>query len=192
MKRLFAMSVTWAVAACPVGVSAKDSIPANVTLRGNHVMDSVDWSFSPDKPIEFTRLKRCVAVTMKNDQIQLSDAAGSFVGPATGMYYQNHNYSTVAAQGVFKVIDEPGKFLVAQGWIDKPVFAFRWIIRYDLELGLESGRVTMVMRHIQLAMSNTGSSSNDGFGDLLTSYRFRQNYASLEDAARAMRSCIVQ
>lgn len=176
----------------PITALAKDTVPANVTVRGNGILDKVDWSFVPAKTIEFSKLKRCVATNLQNDQIQLQDSAGSWVGPATGKYYRNNNQSAVAAQSVFKFVDEQAKALVAQGWIDKLVFGFRWIIRYDLELAIEGDGVKMVMRNVKLAMSNTGALSNDGFNDLRTSYRFNQNYASLKDAADRMKSCIVE
>lgn len=192
MKRCLAALVIALVAIQPIAATAKDDIPANVTVRNKRIVDRIDWSFNPGKPIDFNKAKRCVATNVTNDQIQLKDAAGSWVGPATGNYYQKDNRSTIDAQPVFKFIDDQSKVLVAQGWIDKPVFAFRWILRYDLELSLEGESVKMVMRNIKLAMSNTGSATNDGFSDLYTHYRFKQNYASLEQQANAVKACIAE
>jgi hypothetical protein len=191
MQRYLILAIIGFVAASPIAVAAKENIPANVTIRTGRVVDKIDWSFTPERAVDFSKLKRCVAVNLRNDELQLRDSAGSWVGPATGNYYQNSNRTTISGQGIFKIIDDRNGFLVAQGWIDKPVFAFRWIIRFDLEVALEGSAVKMVMRNINLAMSNTGSSSNDGFMDLNTYYRFRQNYATLEEAANRVKSCIV-
>lgn len=117
------------IAGFPVAVAAKDSLPTNVKVRGNRVVDKIDWSFSPGRAVDFSKVKRCVAVNPTNDEIQLTDSAGSWVGPATGNYYQKGNSSTVAARDIFKIVDDQEKFLLAQGWIDKPVLAFRWILR---------------------------------------------------------------
>lgn len=190
MKRHIIIGLAVIAAGFPASLAAKDSLPANVTVRDNRVVDKVDWSFSPGKPVDFSKVKRCVAVNLTNDEIQLKDSAGSWVGPATGNYYQKSNSSTVAGRDIFKIVDDQGKFLVAQGWIDKPVFAFRWILRFDMEVAVEGESVKMVMRNIKLAMSNTGSSSNDGFSDLNTSYRFKQNYSTLEEAANTVKGCI--
>lgn len=191
MRRVH-IAIAAIIALCPLTAAAKEVLPGNVTTRGNRVVDKIDWSFVPSKPVDFARVKRCVATNLTNDEIRLNDAAGSFVGPATGNYYRSNNQSTVAGRDVFKFVDEKNSVLVAQGWIDKPVFAFRWIIRFDLEIAIEPSTIKMVMRNIKLAMSNTGSSANEGFGDLLTSYRFKQNYATLEQAATAVKSCIVE
>lgn len=186
------VAIAGVIAGCPVAVAAKDHIPTNVTIRNGRAVDKIDWSFSPGKAVDFPKIKRCVAINLRNDEIQLRDSAGSWVGSTTGNYYQNTNKSVIAGQGIFKIVDDQAKFLVAQGWIDKPVFAFRWIIRFDLDASLEGSDVKMVMRNIKLAMSNTGSSSNNGFGDLNTSFRFKQNYATLEEAVATVKSCIIE
>lgn len=179
-----------AFVAAPVTATAKEPIPANVTLRNDKTVEKIDWSFTPAKQIEFVKLKRCAAITLKNDEVQITDGAGSFVGAYTGNYYTNRNSSTVAGNSVFKMVDDENKFLVAQGWIDKPVFALRWILRFDLELANEGASVKMMMRNLQLAMSNTGTAPNSGFGPLGSWHRFKQNYATLEASANAIKSCI--
>ena len=192
MSRLAGIVIVGAVAGLPVGVMAKTEIPDNVTVRDNRIIEKIDWSFTPPGTVDFAKLKRCVAINLQNDEIQLKDSAGSWVGPATGNYYQRDNRSTIEGRDIFKIVDDQSKFLVAQGWIDKQVLAFKWIIRFDLELGLEGGTVKMVMRNIKLAMSNTGSGTNNGFFDLSTSYRFKQNYETIKEKGEIIKSCIME
>lgn len=181
------------VAGClafPAIASAEDAIPDNVTVAKNKTVDRIDWSFSTEKPVEFSRIKRCVAANLHNDEVQLRDSAGSWVGPATGNYYRQNNQSTVAGSSVFKVVDEQGRFLVAQGQTDKTMGLSGWIMRFDLEAAIEQDRIVLVMRNVKLAASNTGAAGNDGFQPLGTWYRFKTNYAALEAIALEVKGCI--
>lgn len=191
MRQKLAIAAAALAAGLPNTGIAKEDMPANVIVRTGHVVDRIDWSFSPPKSVDFARVKRCAATNIQNDEIRLRDSSGSWVGPATGNYYQTNNSFSAAGGSIFKVVDDQNRFLVAQGWISKPVFGFSWILKFDMELALDGQSVGMVMRNIKLAMTNTGSASNDGFQDLLTSYRFKQNYETLSAAADAVKSCIL-
>lgn len=192
MGHLAKIIATGACLALSTIASAKDAIPANVTVAPNKTVDKIDWSFPVARPVEFSRIKRCIATNLKNDELQLRDSAGSWVGPATGNYYQRDNRATVQGGGIFKVVDEQGQYLVAQGQTDRTTGLSGWIIRFDLEAAAEQGRVVLVMRNVKLAASNTGSIGNDGFQPLGTWYRFKSNYAALEAVASAVRSCILE
>lgn len=186
-------SVKVLVAGClamPAIATAKDVIPGNVTVAKNKTVERIDWSFSTERPVEFSRIKRCVAAHLHNDEVQLRDSAGSWVGPATGNYYRQNNQSTVAGSSVFKVVDEQGRFLVAQGQTDKTMGLSGWIMRFDLEAAIEQDRIVLVMRNVKLAASDTGAAGNDGFQPLGTWYRFKTNYAALEAIALEVKGCI--
>lgn len=180
-----------ALATSPIAY-AKDNFPANVTVAKNKTVEKIDWSFATDKPVEFSRVKRCIATNLHNDEVQLRDSAGSWVGPATGNYYRQDNRSTVQGASVFKVVDDQNQFLVAQGQTDRTTGLSGWIMRFDLEAALEPGRVVLIMRNVKLAASSTGSLGNDGFQPLGTWFRFKSNYAALEAVASPVRSCIFE
>lgn len=190
--RFICIALTGLVASYPLSVMAKEAFPPNVTIAKDKTVQMIDWSFPFDQPLEFARLKRCVATNVQSDEVQLRDSAGSWVGQATGNYYSQDNRSTVQARDMFKIVDEKGQFLVAQGQTQKTSGLSGWIIRFDLEAALEQGRVTMTMRNLKLAASNTGSLSNDGFQPLGSWYRFKSNYAALETVATVLKICITQ
>lgn len=170
--------------------NANAAIPPNVTVAPNRTVESVDWSFPVERTVEFALVKRCIATNLHNDEVQLRDSSGSWVGPATGTYYRSDNRGTVQGGSVFKVVDDQNQFLVAQGQTDRTSGLSGWIIRFDMEAAVEQGRVVMVMRNVKLAASDTGSMSNNGFQPLGTWFRFKSNYAALETVASAMKSCI--
>ena len=192
MVRLVSMALLGAIMVYPASVAAKNDFPPNVTIAKDKTVQMIDWSFSIDRPLEFSRLKRCVATNIHGDEVQLRDSAGSWVGPATGNYYQRDNRSTAQARDTFKMVDDKSQFLIAQGQTDRTSGLSGWIIRFDLEAALEQGRVTMAMRNLRLAASNTGSLANDGFQPLGSWYRFKSNYAALETVATTLKACIIQ
>jgi hypothetical protein len=192
MNRLAAMIVFSALAGFPMSVTAKDGFPPNVTIAKNKTIEKIDWSFPFEKPLEFSRIKRCVATNIHSDEVQLRDSAGSWVGGATGNYYQRDNRGSAQARDTFKIVDDQSRFLIAQGQTDRTSGLSGWIIRFDLEAGLEQGRVILTMRNLTLAASNTGSLANDGFRPLGSWYRFKSNYAALDAVATTVKACLIQ
>ena len=192
MKRLAGVVVFCALVGVPLAVMAKESFPPNVTIAQNKTVEKIDFSFASDKPLDFSRIKRCVATNIHSDEVQLRDSAGSWVGPATGNYYQRDNRGTAQARETFKVIDDAGRFLIAQGQTDRTSGLSGWIIRFDLEAGLEQGRVILTMRNLKLAASSTGLLANDGFQPLGSWYRFKSNYAALDAVAATVKACILE
>lgn len=168
---------------------AKDALPSNVTVSG-HTVTKIDWSFDAEKAVPFSAVKRCIATNIVNDELVLTDNSKSFVGPYTKNYYSSGNTTTVQGKDIFKYLDDDSKTAVAQGWVKKAVFAFNWILRFDLEAATEGQHVKLIMRNLNVAMSNTGASSNDGFTPLYTSFRFKQNYETLQTQAEAIRGCL--
>ncbi|MCW3837993.1 hypothetical protein ACFQ1E_17855 [Sphingomonas canadensis] len=191
MARLIGMALIGAITVYPTSVAAKEDFPPNVTIAKDKTVEMIDWSFPINQPLDFSRLKRCVATNIHGDEVQLRDSAGSWVGPATGNYYQRDNRGTAQARDTFKMVDDKAQFLIAQGQTDRTSGLSGWIIRFDLEAALEQGRVTMTMRNLKLAASNTGSLTNDGFQPLGSWYRFKSNYAALEAVANTLKACIL-
>jgi hypothetical protein len=166
MGRLAGVVVFCALIGFPMSVMAKEDFSSNVTIAKNKTIEKIDWSFTSEKPIEFSRIKRCVATNIHSDEVQLRDSAGSWVGPATGNYYRQDNRSAAQARDTFKIVDDKSQFLIAQGQTNKTSGLSGWVIRFDLEAGLDQDRVVLTMRNLQLAATSTGSLANDGFQPL--------------------------
>jgi hypothetical protein len=180
------------------GASAKDQLPPNVTTRPygagkNQVIDAIDYSFSASKPVEFSRIKMCIASNLTNDEVQLRDSAGSFVGNS-GTYYRTENKQTVQGGGIFKYVDDSSKSLVARGSVSRQGGLGGIIslaIRFDLEVSAEANAVKMRMLHIEAAMKNTGSASNDGFKPVgvWAGSMYKKNILALNGVADQLKSC---
>ena len=180
---------------------AKVDLPPNVTTKpygggGNRAIDTIDYSFSTEKVIPFARVKLCVARNITNNEVQLTDRAGSFV-TGGGNYYQGRSNSTIQGGSVFKYIDDATGSLIAQGSISRQG-GFAGIIgmsiRFDLEMALSDGRVQMTMRQIESAMKNTGTISNDGFNPIgaWTGSMYKKHILALDNAADQIKACIME
>ena len=157
------------------------------------VIDTIDYSFQSAKPIEFARIKMCVAENVTNNGVQLSDHAGSFVG-YSGTYYQAHNGSTVQGGDVFKYVDDASKSLVASGSIGRRGGFGGLIglsIRFDFEASVSGTTMNMKMIHVEEAMTNTGSASNDGYHPIgvWTGSMYKKDITALNDLASQLRAC---
>ena len=180
--------------------SAKDELPSNVTTKlygntKNRVIDKIDYSFSTAKPVDFARIKLCIAESVTNDEVRLADQAGSFVG-SSGTYYRTHNNSTVQGGDIFKYVDEASKSLIARGSIRRRGGLGGLLglaIRYDLEISASDAGVTMRMLHLEQAMENTGSARNDGFMPIgvWAGSMYKKNIVALDQQAVLIRSCIL-
>jgi hypothetical protein len=201
MTRLLSTIAVIGATLHPVETMAKVSLPSNVTTRsfnggGSQAVDTIDYSFSADRLVEFSRVKSCIASNITNNEVQLSDSAGSFVGAYTGNYYRTRNSATVQGGGIFKYIDDTSKNLVAHGSISRQG-GFGGIIslsiRFDLEMAVEGTSVRMRMLHIEEAMKDTGSATNDGFRPIgvWTGSMYKKDIEALGSVADQLKSCIV-
>lgn len=197
MKRLLTAIVLGSVL-FSTAATAKSQLPPNVTTKPygggrNQAIDAIDYSFAAGKPVEFSRVKMCIATNLTNDEVQLRDSAGSFVG-SSGTYYRTNNSSTVQGGGIFKYVDDPSKSLVARGSVNRQGGLGGIIslaIRFDVEVTAEANAVRMRMLNIESAMKNTGSSSNDGFNPIgvWTGSPYKKNIQALDGLASKLRSC---
>jgi hypothetical protein len=157
------------------------------------VIDAIDYSFPAEKEIDFSRVKMCIVENVTNNEVHLADNAGSFVG-YRGTYYQAHNGSTVPGGDVFKYVDDASKSLVARGSVGRRG-GFGGLIglslRFDLEISVINTSVSMKMIHVEQAMTNTGSSTNDGFQPIgvWTGSMYKKDITTLDNLAGQLKAC---
>lgn len=198
MKRLLTTLALSGLGLPPALALAKDPLPPNVATKPygggkNQVIDAIDYSFRAEKPIEFSRVKMCIASNLTNDEVQLRDSAGSFVG-SSGNYYQSKNSQTVQGGGIFKYADDASKSLVARGSVSRQGGLggiISWAIRFDLEVSIEASAVKMRMLHVESAMRNTGSASNSGFMPVgvWSGSPYKKNILALNEVADQLKTC---
>lgn len=185
----------WPVA----GYCAKPVLPDNVTTRDANkrqsYLEAIDFSYQADREIAFAAAKLCVAETINNSAVTLSDSAGSFVGAATGTYYSNDKSRTVAGGSVFKYVDDTVTTLIANGTADGGPAAWgltRDILKFDLKVATSGTGITLKFSNIVRAQQNTGSGVNIGFTPIGTwkGAKPLQVYNALEGIATKLKACM--
>ena len=171
-------------------------MPSNVSTRpGNESGDyinTVDFSYhSATTKVSFNKLKLCVAENVSNRSVQLIDASRSFVGPATGRYYNLQNSQTVQGGDIFKYADPNLSTLLAIGTVDSPGMV-EDIIKYDLKVSVNQAQVNLLFYNITRAQKSTGLLANDGFGPIGTwpGARTMQSYTALQGIANGIKLCL--
>lgn len=186
--------IVFALAGC-----ATVTMPQNVTTvpanGSQSYIGSVDFSYQSTAPSTFSQLKMCVAENVSNRSVQLHDASGSFVGAASGKYYEANHSQTVQGGGIFKYSDPAMSTLIANGTADAGSVALgltKDIIKYDLKASVRGSQVGLIFSNITRAQQSTGSVANDGFSPVGTwsGARPMQSYTTLEGIANQIKSCL--
>ncbi|HEU4459743.1 MAG TPA: hypothetical protein VFR90_11525 [Methylibium sp.] len=192
---LSSLVVAMGLTACATQVP----MPPNVRLvegaYGAVYINQVDFSYDTPAPMPFGRVKLCVAEHVGNSEVQLSDTAGSFVGAATGTYYQANNRQTSSGGSVFKYADDSAATLIATGGTRTAGSSLGLVIdyvRYDLKAASTARGVTLVFSNITRAQQNTGLIANRGFEPVGVSPGARAPgvYAALEATAQKLKTCL--
>lgn len=186
-------------AALLMGCASQTPLPSNVTTRpapyDNTYLATIDFSYRAANPPSFSRLKLCVAEHLSNSAVSLRDAAGSWVGPATGTYYRQQNQQTAGGGGVFKYADDATSTVIVNGTIvSEPggLVISKEFVRFELKSSVNDSRVGLVVSNIARAQQNTGALANDGFSPVGTWPGARADgvYASLQGLANKIKGCL--
>lgn len=181
------------------GCASQVQLPSNVSItpgsNSGLYMDKVDFSFNAMKPVPFDKIKLCVAENISNNAVSLNDTAGSFVGAATGTYYQANNSQSVSGGEVFKYVDDKLATLIAKGTAvatSKSLAVTKDFIRFELKASSSDSNVGLIFSNITRAQQNTGSIANDGFNPVgvWSGARAPDVYATLESVASKIRNCV--
>jgi hypothetical protein len=182
-----------------IGYCAKWEVPTNVTVRDTDkraaYLEAVDFSYQPTQPVAFSQLKLCIADNISNNTVTLQDSSGSFVGPATGNYYQNTQSQTIQGGGIFKYLDDATSALIATGTTDGGSTALGLthdIVKFDLKAMTSEAGVTLKFSNVTRAQQYTGGAANDGFNPvgMWRGAGAQRIYASLESVAGRVRACL--
>lgn len=182
------------LAACATEVPMPSNVRTQTISGGAKMMESVDFSYASTSA-NFSKLKLCVAENVARPDVQLSDSVGSFVGPATGIYYQANNRQTVAGGSIFKYVDDSTANLIATGSARAaPAMGgmVNDIVQFDLRAGTTRSGVTLTFVNITRALQHSGSVSNAGFNPVFTHSGARAEgvYSALEATAMRLKGCM--
>ena len=109
----------------------------------------------------------CVANSVTNRSVRLSDSSSSFVGKYSGNYYNIGNAYTENGGNVIKHVSGNGKSVVAEGMseysFNSGIVNITRIVRFTLDVTAMDGNVVYTFTNMQQAQTSTGSLQNDGF-----------------------------
>lgn len=180
--------------ACATSVDLPERVQTVPGTSGGRYIERIDFSYTPAQPRSFSQLKLCIAEHVHDKGATLRDSAGSFVGAATGTYYQIQRNQAVSGGPVFKYIDEGSTTLVASGLTRTASSAGLVVdlVRFDLKAATGPQGLTLVFSQIARAQENTGGMANDGFGPVgaWPGARAPEVYTALEQLAGRLKACL--
>lgn len=161
--KLMTCAITLTLTAC-----GSVPLPDNVTTTGNAI-GSIRYSHTP--AVSFDKVKRCIALNINNDNVRLTDNAGSFVG-YKGRYYNINNSHTDFAPNTLVFVDDNQQHIVVNGNTGYTLRMINYAVRFRLQLQTvaNENKINMLFDTISRAQLYTGSSTNNGFNPIYTHY----------------------
>lgn len=161
--KLMTCAITLTLTAC-----GSVPLPDNVTTTDNAI-GSIRYSHTP--AVSFDKVKRCIALNINNDNVRLTDNAGSFVG-YKGRYYNINNSHTDFAPNTLVFIDDNQQYLVVNGNTGYTLRMIGYAVRFRLQLQTvaNENKINLLFDTISRAQLHTGSSTNNGFNPIYTQY----------------------
>lgn len=129
-------------------------------LDGN-VLKSL--TITHDEPANLGKLPFCVASTVTNESVMVSDSAGSFVGAYTGKYYQAHNSKETGGGSVMQFVSQDGSEVVARGTTRYWAAMIERAVRFTVSIKDDGVSRTYRFTGVEVAQINSGSWPNSGF-----------------------------
>ena len=189
--KIISLSAALLLCACTTVWKAPD----NVKIRGNKdtaYLDVADFSYKPAQPVDFSKLKTCIAESVTNRAVTLTDSANSFSRPLMGVHYSGSNSHTIPGGDIFKMLDEPRRTLFASGNTSSHIDSSNDVAQFDLHASLSDDGVTLKFINITSAQRFSGMIRNEGFApvELSTGARTQVVYDALQDVANRIKTCL--
>ncbi len=132
----------------------------NVQLDGN-VLRSL--SIEHSEPASLGKLPFCVASTVMNESIMVSDSAGSFVGAYTGNFYQFNQSKEVGGGNVLQFVSQDGTEVVARGTTRYWAAMIERAVRFTVTIKDDGISRHYKFTGVEVAQINSGSWPNSGY-----------------------------
>lgn len=137
-------------------------------------------------------LPGCVASTVTNDPVLLSDSAGSFVGAYTGRYYQAGSRREVGGGNTIQYVSPDGADLVAKGATMYASGLIQRSVRFTLRIRDQGQGRLYQFSGIEQAQTSTGSMPNTGYNRVHVAFGGGAEHviSSLKSITTDLESCI--
>src|SRR5690606_20004483 len=132
----------------------------DVKLNGN-VLHSL--TVTHIEPANLGKLPVCVASTVTNESVMVSDSAGSFVGAYTGNYYQTNHSQEVGGGNVMQFVSPDGSEVVARGTTRYWAAMIERAVRFTISIKDDGISRTYRFTGVEVAQINSGTWPNSGY-----------------------------
>lgn len=197
MKLYLILGIGLGLAGCATNqISSNLNGVDGLTLKqvgGNSFLDRYEFSSQASASSD---LAFCMASSVSNKDVQLSDSANSFVGQASGNLYIAGSRSNSAGGEVIKYKSDDGSKVAAQGRADYSfTFGFAPIsrtVQFDVVAKKDSGKLLIAFTDIMHAQKETGAATNSGFTPVGAWDGANPDMAlsTLKDVAAKIQSCM--
>ncbi|WP_084398314.1 hypothetical protein [Henriciella aquimarina] len=208
MKSITAIAASAAMLAGCATSLEMPVLPENyTTTTGDYdqqYVDEVTFKYPAPETASFTdRVARCGVSNLSIDSFVAKDTSRSWVGPATGNYYEAGNRSTVEGSEVLKYISDSENIVVlsgrenygqASGWqaalADSALFENE--LDFDVEAALKEEKYVLTFKKIERASHSTGAIENRGFMPvgIWKGSRADEIVPVIDDVAERLNDCI--
>lgn len=144
-------------------LSEVDSVSLKDIGYGHSAIDS--YTVTRSGHYSADNIKICLANSISNSGVTLTDSANSYVGAYSGHYYQRT--TTTSVQGSNTVIAETKDKIVATGmgnYYTGGLLSILRYVRYIVTVSSTENSTKYVFTQIEQAAQNTGALANNGFG----------------------------
>lgn len=132
----------------------------DVKLEGNVLTSLI---IEHTEPANFDKLPFCVASTVTNESIMVSDSAGSFVGAYTGNHYQYNRSQEVGGGNVIQFISKDGNSVVARGTTRYWAGMIERAVRFTVSIKDDGLSRSYRFTGVEVAQISSGSWPNSGY-----------------------------
>lgn len=162
--KLSAFMVSLVLAGC-----SSPQLPDNVKTDRQYL---TSVTYTQPYGVDFDKVKRCIALTISNENVRLSDNSGSFVGPYSKRLYNIEHSRTDYAPNTLVHLDEFHRHIVVNGSAGYINGLVNYIIRFRLQVQTRplTNETNMLFDNIIRAPMQTGFSANTGFKPVGTWY----------------------
>lgn len=173
-KLIVALSLIGTLAGCSMVNQVRDSrlnSVQGVTIENNGSYEVLkSYQKVIDENINPSKLKVCIARSISNDDIQLSDSSASFYGAYTGRYY-HVDKSTVSRGGeVVSSSASTEAATVANGttsyFYNTGLGGVERVVRFTVDIMPTNVGPQFTFSNLKQAQKNTGTIANDGFNPI--------------------------
>lgn len=174
------------------------NLPPNVVLtkpdsQNTVYVDSINFKLGPE--YLYGNPAKCLALKVNNDEYQLSDSSRSFVGQASGKYYDIESSQTVG--GGQSILYSDSDAAVAKGTTAGTYTVgfvpITEIVKFKVLVALKSDDPLIEFSEIQVAQESTGNIKNTGMHDVgaWTGGGALFVYSLLEEVSNELKDCLL-